>query len=91
MTALPAAVGDTLNMLGSADYVADRSLATAVGRAVILGCASKSDPDRNKIPLPMGEGERETLAGGNPRRVFPDPRYLIASPQPRHPGFRFQP
>src|SRR5947209_11144153 len=28
--ALPAAVGDTLEMLGSADYVADRSLATAV-------------------------------------------------------------
>jgi MoxR-like ATPase len=27
---LPASVGDTLNMLGSADYVADRSLATAV-------------------------------------------------------------
>src|SRR5271167_3003183 len=30
MTALPASVGDTLAMLGSADYVADRSLATAV-------------------------------------------------------------
>ena len=30
MTALPANVGDTLDMLGSADYVADRSLATAV-------------------------------------------------------------
>jgi MoxR-like ATPase len=30
MTALPASVGDTLTMLGSADYVADRSLATAV-------------------------------------------------------------
>src|SRR5438034_5572704 len=29
-SALPAAVGDTLAMLGSADYVADRSLATAV-------------------------------------------------------------
>src|SRR6266568_6332227 len=28
--ALPPSVGDTLNMLGSADYVADRSLATAV-------------------------------------------------------------
>src|SRR5436305_1354125 len=28
--ALPASVGDTLEMLGSADYVADRSLATAV-------------------------------------------------------------
>jgi MoxR-like ATPase len=28
--ALPASVGDTLNLLGSADYVADRSLATAV-------------------------------------------------------------
>jgi MoxR-like ATPase len=27
---LPASVGDTLNLLGSADYVADRSLATAV-------------------------------------------------------------
>ena len=27
---LPASVGDTLEMLGSADYVADRSLATAV-------------------------------------------------------------
>src|SRR5437879_8225505 len=27
---LPASVGDTLNMLGSADYIADRSLATAV-------------------------------------------------------------
>jgi MoxR-like ATPase len=30
MTALPASVGDTLDMLGSADYIADRSLATAV-------------------------------------------------------------
>jgi MoxR-like ATPase len=30
MTDLPASVGDTLNLLGSADYVADRSLATAV-------------------------------------------------------------
>jgi MoxR-like ATPase len=30
MTALPAAVGDTLDLLGSADYIADRSLATAV-------------------------------------------------------------
>src|SRR5436305_13010693 len=28
--ALPTSVGDTLAMLGSADYVADRSLATAV-------------------------------------------------------------
>jgi MoxR-like ATPase len=28
--ALPGSVGDTLNLLGSADYVADRSLATAV-------------------------------------------------------------
>src|SRR6202521_2350709 len=28
--ALPSTVGDTLAMLGSADYVADRSLATAV-------------------------------------------------------------
>jgi MoxR-like ATPase len=28
--ALPSSVGDTLNLLGSADYVADRSLATAV-------------------------------------------------------------
>src|SRR5205807_663556 len=27
---LPASVGETLNMLGSADYIADRSLATAV-------------------------------------------------------------
>ncbi len=30
MIALPASVGDTLDLLGSADYVADRSLATAV-------------------------------------------------------------
>jgi MoxR-like ATPase len=30
MTALPASVGDTLELLGSADYIADRSLATAV-------------------------------------------------------------
>ncbi|HLY45815.1 MAG TPA: MoxR family ATPase, partial [Stellaceae bacterium] len=30
MTALPASVGATLEMLGSADYIADRSLATAV-------------------------------------------------------------
>jgi MoxR-like ATPase len=30
MTALPTSVGDTLDLLGSADYVADRSLATAV-------------------------------------------------------------
>jgi MoxR-like ATPase len=30
LTALPAAVGDTLDLLGSADYIADRSLATAV-------------------------------------------------------------
>jgi MoxR-like ATPase len=30
MTALPASVGDTLALLGSADYIADRSLATAV-------------------------------------------------------------
>ncbi len=30
MHSLPASVGDTLEMLGSADYVADRSLATAV-------------------------------------------------------------
>jgi MoxR-like ATPase len=30
MTALPVSVGDTLDLLGSADYVADRSLATAV-------------------------------------------------------------
>src|SRR5213082_1315145 len=29
-SALPASVADTLNMLGSADYIADRSLATAV-------------------------------------------------------------
>ena len=30
MTPLPASVGDTLSLLGSADYIADRSLATAV-------------------------------------------------------------
>src|SRR5437879_8351288 len=36
MTALPAAVGDTLEMLGSADYIADRSLATAVHLALHL-------------------------------------------------------
>jgi len=34
---LPAAVGDTLAMLGSADYVADRSLATAVHLSLHLG------------------------------------------------------
>jgi MoxR-like ATPase len=34
--ALPAAVDDTLTMLGSADYVADRSLATAVHLALHL-------------------------------------------------------
>src|SRR5262249_4815962 len=34
---LPATVGDTLAMLGSADYVADRSLATAVHLALHLG------------------------------------------------------
>src|ERR1700739_638424 len=33
---LPASVGDTLTMLGSADYVADRSLATAVHLALHL-------------------------------------------------------
>jgi MoxR-like ATPase len=33
---LPASVGDTLDMLGSADYVADRSLATAVHLALHL-------------------------------------------------------
>jgi MoxR-like ATPase len=33
---LPASVGDTLNLLGSADYVADRSLATAVHLALHL-------------------------------------------------------
>ena len=35
--ALPATVGDTLAMLGSADYIADRSLATAVHLALHLG------------------------------------------------------
>src|SRR6202162_5752287 len=34
--ALPASVGDTLAMLGSADYVADRSLATALFLALRL-------------------------------------------------------
>ena len=33
---LPATVGDTLDMLGRADYVADRSLATAVHLALHL-------------------------------------------------------
>src|SRR5471032_3204092 len=37
MTALPKSVGDTLDMLGSADYVADRSLATAVHLSLHLG------------------------------------------------------
>src|SRR5467141_4878343 len=36
VTPLPIAVGDTLEMLGSADYVADRSLATAVHLALHL-------------------------------------------------------
>ena len=36
-SALPASVGDTLAMLGSADYIADRSLATAVHLALHLG------------------------------------------------------
>jgi MoxR-like ATPase len=36
-TALPASVGDTLQMLGTADYVADRSLATAVHLSLHLG------------------------------------------------------
>jgi MoxR-like ATPase len=36
MTALPASVGDTLALLGSADYIADRSLATAVHLALHL-------------------------------------------------------
>jgi MoxR-like ATPase len=36
MTALPKSVGDTLDLLGSADYVADRSLATAVHLALHL-------------------------------------------------------
>jgi MoxR-like ATPase len=35
--ALPTSVGDTLQMLGSADYVADRSLATAVHLSLHLG------------------------------------------------------
>jgi MoxR-like ATPase len=37
VSALPASVGDTLQMLGSADYVADRSLATAVHLSLHLG------------------------------------------------------
>ena len=37
MNALPAAVGDTLTMLGSADYVADRSLATVLYLALRMG------------------------------------------------------
>src|SRR4029077_17626417 len=36
MTPLPNSVGDTLDLLGSADYVADRSLATAVHLALHL-------------------------------------------------------
>jgi MoxR-like ATPase len=36
MTPLPLTVGDTLEMLGTADYVADRSLATAVHLALHL-------------------------------------------------------
>src|SRR5271155_4246310 len=36
MTTLPTSVGDTLDLLGSADYVADRSLATAVHLALHL-------------------------------------------------------
>src|SRR5260370_39831465 len=36
MTALPASVTDTLALLGSADYIADRSLATAVHLALHL-------------------------------------------------------
>ncbi|HXP76823.1 MAG TPA: MoxR family ATPase [Stellaceae bacterium] len=36
MNALPASVGDTLALLGSADYIADRSLATAVHLALHL-------------------------------------------------------
>src|SRR4051812_35954554 len=36
MISLPASVGDTLSLLGSADYVADRSLATAVHLALHL-------------------------------------------------------
>src|SRR5271155_123512 len=37
MTTLPSSVDDTLTLLGSADYVADRSLATAVHLALHLG------------------------------------------------------
>src|SRR5471030_2738692 len=37
MTALPKSVGDTLAILGSAYYVADRSLATAVHLSLHLG------------------------------------------------------
>ncbi|HTV90361.1 MAG TPA: MoxR family ATPase [Stellaceae bacterium] len=36
-TGLPASVGDTLQLLGQADYVADRSLATAVHLSLRLG------------------------------------------------------
>src|ERR1700732_4254607 len=36
MTALPASLTDTLDLLGSADYIADRSLATAVHLALHL-------------------------------------------------------
>src|SRR5713101_6365560 len=36
MTALPASVSDTLTLLGRADYIADRSLATAVHLALHL-------------------------------------------------------
>jgi len=36
MTSLPVTVTDTLALLGSADYVADRSLATAVHLALHL-------------------------------------------------------
>jgi MoxR-like ATPase len=36
-SALPASVGDTLTLLGGADYVADRSLATAVHLSLHLG------------------------------------------------------
>src|SRR5205823_3284508 len=36
MTVLPSSVDDTLALLGSADYVADRSLATAVHLALHL-------------------------------------------------------
>jgi MoxR-like ATPase len=35
--ALPASVGDTLNLLGSADYVADRSLATVLYLSLRMG------------------------------------------------------